>query len=231
LKHFYKYLAGLFLIALACDSDEPKQADIGLDYFPLRTGFYQIYDVDETQYSEVSEPVHLQYEIMTEVIDSFPNTAGNFTYVIHRNKRENETADWQFLDSWSARIDDTEVIQNEGNTPYLKLILPVKNNITWDGNKYNDKGEDVYMLSRVDESYVVGDTTYTKTLMVEQEKNEDPIVFRDIRKEYYARHAGLIYRETTQLNYCTDADKGCLGKQEIESGIVYIQQIKEYGIQ
>jgi hypothetical protein len=228
LKHFSKYLAVWLLILLGCDGNEPKRTDIGLDYFPLRKGFFQIYTIEGTQYSEISDPEDFQYELQVEVIDSFPNTAGSYTYVLHRSKRADQNEAWEFMDSWSARIDDNEVVQQEGNISFLKLILPVRNGTTWNGNKYNNNDDDEYVMKMVNEPFTAGNTTYERTLMVDQENNEDPIVFRDIRKEVYAREAGLIHKEITQLHYCTN--DGCLGKQEIESGITYKQQIKEYGI-
>jgi hypothetical protein len=229
LKHFTKYLAALFILLVACNSDEHRKVDIGLDYFPLQKGFYQVYTVDETQYSEVSDPETSHYEIMTEVVDSFPNTGeGTYTYVIYRSRRDDSSAEWEYMDTWSARVDGNEVVQTEGNTPFVKLILPVRNATTWNGNKYNTLGDDSYLVKMVDEPYTLGNIHFEKSLVVEQEKNEDPIVFRDIRQEYYAREAGLISREITQLYYCTD--NGCLGQQEIKSGIEFIQQITEYGV-
>jgi hypothetical protein len=70
-------------------------------------------------------------------------------------------------------------------------------------------------------------TTFDKTLTVQQENNDDIIVFEDRREEVYARGAGLIQKTITQLHYCTADD--CRGQMIIESGTVYKQEIIEYG--
>jgi hypothetical protein len=227
LKHFVKYLGGLLILAAACTSDEFTPADRGLDYFPLKIGFYQIYKVDSTGYSEVSVPKTLAYELMTEVTDSFPNSEGSFTYVISRYKRSDSSSPWLDFDTWSARINDREVVVSEGNIPYIKLTFPVKENSEWDGNKFNSKEEDEYEIITYKKPFSVGGTTFEQTITVEQESNDDFIVYLDEREEIFAKGAGLIYKTITQLKYCVDDN--CRGQQVIESGTIYKQELIEYG--
>lgn len=228
MKHFIKYFAGLLILAGACDSDEQKPIDIGVDYFPLGKGVYQIYKIDETIYSIGAAPENLNYELMVEIVDSFPNPEGNYTYVIHRKKRQGSSSPWQDLDTWSARGTDRELVATEGNTSFLKLTFPLRKGNTWNGNKYNSLDEDKYRVGSLDESFTAGGTTFEKTLTIDQEDNEDLIVFLDQRKEVYARGVGLIFKEVTQLNYCT-ADN-CRGQQIVESGKKYKQEIIEHGV-
>src|SRR4051812_42957499 len=154
----------------------------------MRTGWYQIYDVYEIRYSEVTDPDTLVYELMTEVVDSFKNNIGETTYVLHRSTREDKSEDWKFLDTWSARVDANEAVQIEGNTAYVKLSFPLSLNKTWNGNSLNNVGEDEYKVTGFDEPTTLDGTTFDKTLTVEQEFNDDPIVYTDIRKEIYARN-------------------------------------------
>jgi hypothetical protein len=214
------------MLAAACTSDEFTPADKGLDYFPLKKGFYQIYKVDSVGYSEVADPVTLAYELMTEVTDSFPNPEGSFTYVINRYKRVDSSSPWRDLDTWSVRVNGREAVVNEGNVPFVKLIFPVKTNLSWNGNKFNSLDEDEYKIIAI-ESFSAGGATFEQALTVEQEDNDDFIVFLDQRKEVYARDAGLIYKEITQLTYCVEDD--CRGQEIIESGTQYKQELIEYG--
>jgi hypothetical protein len=218
---------GFTVLAAACTSNEFKPADRGLDYFPLKKGFYQIYKVDSIGYSEVAEPVTLAYELMTEVTDSFPNPEGSFTYVISRYKRNDSASAWQDYDTWSARINDREIVVNEGNIPFVKLTFPVKANSMWDGNKFNSMDEDEYEVITFDEPFTASGTTFEKAVTVQHEDNDDFIVSLDQRKEVYARGGGLIYKETTQLSYCVEDN--CRAQQIIESGTIYKQELVEYG--
>jgi hypothetical protein len=228
LKHFLNYII-LTLLAVSCSSHEFKPADIGLEYFPLRAGYYQTYTIDEVLYSEVAEPETLAYQLKVQITDSFPNNDGTFTYVLHRSKRPDANSAWENLDTWSVRGDDRELIVNEGNIPFVKLTFPLKRGNAWNGNKFNSHDEDEYEVVALDQSFTAGGTIFDKTLTVLQENNEDLIVFLDERKEVYARGVGLIYKEAKQLHYCT-ADN-CRGQQKIESGSVFKQELIEYGNQ
>jgi hypothetical protein len=218
-----------FVILAGCDTgSEQPAANRGLDYFPLRVGQYQIYTVNEIRYSQVSEPETLAYELKTEVVDSFKNTTGTITYVIHRSTRDDASSTWQFLDTWSARADQNEAVHVEGNISFVKLSFPLKQGSEWDGNRLNNMERDDYEILSYDVPFAAEGTTYENTVTVEQEFNDDPIVFTDIRKEVYARGIGLVYKETTQLRFCQQ--QTCPANALIEVGVIYKQQILDYGI-
>jgi hypothetical protein len=217
------------LLAASCGKDEFTIADIGSNYFPLRTGYYQTYNISETIYSEVAPPENRTYQLRVEVADSLPNTHdGGYTYVLHRSTRTGEQSLWQDLDTWSVRRSDRELVVNEGNRSFLKLAFPVRRSNAWNGNKYNNLDEDRYEILTLDEPFSASGITFEQALTVQQENNEDLIVFQDKREEVYAREVGLIYKETIQLRYCTSDD--CLGQQKIKSGVIYKQEIIDYGM-
>lgn len=225
MKYFVKFLMVLALIA-GCEGEETTLRDSGSAYFPLNKGIYQVYSITETLYSGSNTPERSTYELMTEVVDSIVS-AGGYLYVINRSRRQSETAPWEPLDTWSGRKNSREAIVSEGNTPFLKVIFPVREGTRWDGNTFNTLGEDEYELKNAAEPYVVGGMNFEHTLTIEQERNEDFVVFNDTRREVYALDVGLVYRETIQYDYCTDDN--CLGQQKIVSGIEVKQAIKQYG--
>lgn len=186
-----------------------------------------IYNVEETRYSEVAPVQKSNYQLRVSVIDSFPNDEGTFTYVWARSKRSSTSAQWQNIDTWSARPSATEIVINEQNISFVKLSFPVKDGSQWNGNKFNTLGEDDYAIISHNEPAVFGGISFDKTTTVLEEDNDDHIVFLDQRKSVYARGVGLIYRALTQLNYCTLDN--CLGQQKINNGLVYKQEISEYG--
>lgn len=227
MKHFHNYLLTLFLLVAACAKDEFTPSDIGLEYFPLTKGNYQIYNVSEILYSEVKAPENRNYQLKIEIVDSFPNPDDIYTYVMSRATRTTPAQPWSALDTWSVRGSDRELIVNEGNVPFVKITFPVAKGNEWNGNKLNNSEEDDYEMVFVDQPTEVAGTKFEKTLKVLQEDNEDLIVFQDKREEVYAKGVGLILKDLTQLSYCTDPD--CIGQQQIKSGIVYKQEIIEYG--
>ena len=212
---------------MACSDNEGRIRDSDTGYFPLQRGQFHVYAVQEIHHSSASEPLALSYEMMTEVVDSFPSAPNQHTYVVHRSKRADEGQPWQPLDTWSVRKNEYEVIVSEGNTSFVKARFPVSPGTRWNGNALNALGADEYAFADVDEPMQIGGMTFEKTVTIEQERNGDQIVFRDERHEVYARGVGLVYREIIQLNYCTD--DACLGQQVVEEGIEIRMAITQYG--
>jgi hypothetical protein len=228
----------LLVILWSCADTGEVTVDHDAAYFPLRTGIYQIYDVKETRIDQVNT-TELTYQLRTEVTDSFPNPQGGYTYVITRSTRTTPASAWAPRDTWSARADDKGIIVNEENIAYVKLAFPFAGGKSWNGNALNALGGkekcgttqetcDIYRLEDVLEEFDAGTgLSFAKTVTVLQNNDTDVIVSQDVRKEIYALDAGLVYKESTILEYCTVGP--CLGKQQVENGFIYRQVINEYG--
>lgn len=200
---------------------------MGLDYYPLQVGNYAIYHVDETNIVQSVE-TSASYELKLTVADSSINEQGRVTYFISREKRANTTDDWKSIDMWSANEINNTIVQNEGNVLFVKLIFPPSRNLEWNGNQYNSKDTEPYYISELDESITLSSGFETDhSLTVVQSDLLDNVVETDQRKEVYAKDVGLIYKEVTQLQYCTSPN--CLGQQKVDKGYILIQSLKEYG--
>jgi hypothetical protein len=231
-KYFLRYLilaAVTGMMVVACDSsDDDKKRSIGEAYFPLKTGSYQVYDVNEIIYT-LGVPETLQYQLKVAIVDKFLNTEGDSTFVIHRSKRNTDIDPWVYTTTWSVRNSNLEIVQNEENISYIKLKFPVNAGATWNGNAYNTLEEDEYILESVNTTEAFNDQSFTDCLTVNQSDNDDYIVFLDQRKEVYAKDIGLVHKTTTQLSFCTKDN--CLGQQQVESGTIYQQTIRAYGVE
>ncbi|HOX82865.1 MAG TPA: hypothetical protein PLJ60_13825 [Chryseolinea sp.] len=230
-KHFSKYIfVVLIMIIASCDSSSDENpVDIGKDYFPMRKGFYQIYDVNEIIYT-LGDPDTFIYQLKTVVIDSFFNTESNYTYVIHRSVRDNATEPWTYKDTWSSRVVNDRAIQAEGNIDFVKLVFPFHVGKKWNGNAFNTLGTEEYELVG-SEPKIFNDVTFADCITIKQQDNEDFVVYLDQRYESYAKNVGLVHNEKTQLVYCTDTNSGCIGQQIVEEGVIYKQTILIYGVE
>jgi hypothetical protein len=232
----------ILLILFSCgdNSEHPKQ-DLFSGYFPLQVGAYQIYDVEDVQIRQNVETV-LVYQLKIIATDSFQNEESGYTYVLSRFKRTDESAPWTTLGTWSARITNREVIVNEGNIPFVRLILPLTTGQKWNGNELNTLGGDdncgsvttvscdQFEITSFNESFELNGTTYDNTITVMEENDPDLLVKNDVRKSVYASGVGLIYVDNTVLNYCT-SPPSCYGTQFVNSGIRYKQTWKQSGVE
>ncbi len=228
----------LLLSLVRCSDEDPINTDIGLNYFPLRIGDSWIYEVEETIINQISETK--TYELRVVVSDSVKNSTGGYTYTFNRDKRTLNTDPWQSYETWTAEVSLNQLIQNEGNELFVKLIFPLSNDITWNGNQFNNlpnngnlfngNGSEVYQASEFDQSKTLStNLEFAETITITQNNFDDAIVGKDSRREVYARDVGLIYKEITQLEYCTVGD--CLGQQKVEKGFIQVQILKSYASQ
>lgn len=121
---FFRIYFALLLAIPACEPTDPMPVDLGYDFYPIGAGRFQVYSIDETIYSGSAEPLHSIYQLKVQVKDSFPNEDGTMTYILSRMRRVNNEAVWEDSGTWSARISGPELIVNEGNISYVKLVFP-----------------------------------------------------------------------------------------------------------
>jgi hypothetical protein len=214
------------MIFQGCNDEVPVNGN-DEEYFPLQTGFYQVYDVVKKVYESPGLPNVFVYQLKTEIVDSFVNQEGGYTFVIHRSTRATETDPWQFEEAWSARTNAYQAIMTEGNISYMRIGFPATQNKEWNGNVLNTLEADSYLIENVGRSYELPTgISYDDALVINQEDELNELK-RDQRKEVYARNVGLIYKKSDVLNYCDDAS--CFGQQIVKNGVEYVQVLKEYG--
>jgi len=224
---------------LSCSGGDPVPLDIGLDFFPLQVGMYRTYRVEQTTYQS-SQATRVMYDLRVTITDSFPNPDGSYTYTLVHERRSNETAPWVSTATWSAKLVGNQLVQNESNVLFVKLLFPVAGSLEWDANQYNDlpnhgnyfpsDTRNVSELTDIDEPIDLGDLRFEKTATVVQNDLDDAITGRDLRYEVYVKGVGLVYKETDQVEYCTN-QPSCLGQRQIVRGLIYKQQLMEYGPQ
>jgi len=215
-------------ISISCSTEraEPNDSRLGFTFFPLETGFYNIYEVEKTEYRITGEPETTRYYLKEAVADSFLNESNSYTYILHRSTKAND-ADWKLDSVWTARKTSHQAIVVENNIPLIKLIFPFKEKASWDGNRLNAKEEELYAMENVNQSISFNNQTFDKAVTIVQKDNQDSIIFLERRKEVFAQDVGLIYKESASIKYC--AQVHCIGKHIIDSGVLFKQTILESG--
>jgi hypothetical protein len=223
----------IILFAWSCDqSGETDTRQYGLDFFPLEVGRYSIYSSEEIRYA-LSEPETIRYDLKVVATESFANDEGGETFVLHRYRRS-DGGEWMPDETWSAFVRQNQAIVSQGNVPYVVLEFPLEEGMRWNGNAYNTARKfytgtdtDEYLVTSVNETVQLGEQTYSDCVVVLQEDEEDDILYKDFRREVYARDIGLIRKETTQLKYCSRDE--CLGDKIVEDGFILSQSLIEHG--
>jgi len=234
-----RFFVLLILILTACGSEDPISTEIGINYFPLRTGSQWIYQVEETVINQSVEEKTI-YELRITVVDSIKNDQGAYAYIFNRATRTAAESPWQSVGTWSAFVNKNQVIQNESNINFVKMIFPLFSGSRWDGNQYNNlpdngnlfngQGSETYALTELDDPMILSTgLEFQQTSTIIQNNFLDPIVGTDQRQEVYARDVGLIFKEVIQLEYCSTPS--CLGQQKVDKGVMYVQTLTSYASQ
>lgn len=236
LKVYASFL--VIIVVVGCQSHETAPKVTGHEYAPIAVGSYWEYAITETTISPVNGQVNTLSDLKLEVIDSYTN-GGELTYVIRRSRRDQGAANYVPVETWSARVSEFQWIQQEGNIPFIKLQFPLVDGKSWNGNALNSLGGtepctdgsfacDNYAVTDFQKSFEIpGVLSYTNTVTIVENDEDDPIVAKDVRKSVYAKAIGLVYREVTRLEYCTVGN--CIGQQVVENGFITRQTLKSYG--
>lgn len=230
---------GWVLLAVSCDPvDVAKVDQPGADYLPWKVGNYFIYQVDSVSTTlNVSTP--FRFKLKIAVTDSFKITAGGTTYILSRARQWEGAETWTPMPTWQARNSDREGVVVEGNTPFLKLVFPILENASWNGNAFNTlAGNDAcgdgqaftcdeYTVRKLPAGFSAGGQTYPESIEVIQEDAPDLLTIHDVRSETYARGIGLVDRSVEFKQYCSKND--CLGKGFIDRGWNYHWVLIEHG--
>ncbi|GHB73946.1 hypothetical protein [Persicitalea jodogahamensis] len=197
----------------------------GYDYFPVETGRYIEYEINEVRYNVTSPvPARTTYFLREVYGQSFPGSTGIEQFPVQRYKKPRPEASWTLDSVWTAyRIPD-RAVRVENNVAFVKLAFPLTDQSTWNGNMLN---------ARVPESYQVqfdapfpARNDFPKSLSVVQ-RRDSSLVSVNKRIEVYAPGVGLVYREDTSLEYCQETN--CIGSGKIDTGISRITTISKYG--
>jgi hypothetical protein len=217
------------LTGISCDSSQdPDPSVFGYDYLPMAMGAWQEYEVAETVY-ELSVPTESAYQLRAEVSDFLSYPAGDTVWIVLISRRTAPPEDWQPAYTATVRISGKQGIADWDGVPRQVLTFPPEPGALWNGNAVNSMEEDSYEITESGAAFTTDKgLSFPDVVTVLQEDNQDVIVQQDLRQERYARGVGLVSKEVTLLNYCTQPS--CLGQQKIESGRVYRQQIIAYGL-
>jgi len=204
---------------------EPDGDRLGYNYFPLEVGHFITFEVEEKNYTILDSTTQI-YQLKEVVADTFTNLSGQKQYVLERFKRADENDTWQIDSVWSAVKTGSQAIKYENNTPYIKLIFPTANNLSWNGNAYNNYGEKTYRMTEFKTPRNYGEISLPNTIKVMM-GNDSSLVTQVKREEIYALGVGLAYMK--RINVRFKADELNLGKGIIESGKIEKFTIIDYG--
>lgn len=108
------------------------------------------------------------------------------------------------------------------------MFLPSEK-LAWNGNIYNNLGEDEDVLKNVNKVFKLGETTFDRAVTVVQQ-NDSTLVNQDKRIETYVAGVGMIYRERINVQFFSSTPT-CIGKAQVDFGTRQFIRVKRAGVE
>lgn len=220
------------LVLIGCiKKTETYQTDQPADYLPLKVGSYITYRLDSTVFTAFGSVTEIHSFQEKHIVDAqIPDALGRPSYRIIRFTRDTtDTQPWAFAGTYFITpLNNTlEVIEN--NLRFVKLIAPIKENITWKGNRYlpdnplsalytfnqnNNMGSWDYTYSSISGTESIKGKTYNNVLTVDgidetfnmdinttNVTNPQVIGYVNYFQEKYSKGIGLIFQQFDMWEY------------------------------
>lgn len=201
-------LASFSVLYFSCKDDkvEPSIESSYIGYFPLDSGFWIEYSADSIVHLDSDDQFNLDTAInsyhfqLREVIDSgFVDAEGDWAHRISRYKRNSDTLPWSFVNVWTAKINSASAQRVEDNIRFVKMSFPINPRKTWNGNAFNYFPQEDYYYQDLYQPVSFNGLAFDSSVTVVQ-NDFTSNVNRILKKEIYANHVGMIYKQLDSLN-------------------------------
>jgi hypothetical protein len=218
---FLTFLLPLLWIFQACETTEGEPVYTGEEYFGFTTGKWLHYKVDSIVYDDfLGEIFTYSYEVKEINKEFFTDSQGINKIRIERFFRVNNMQDWQIKNVWTSYLQPIRAVKTEENINFVKLVFPVSERKTWNGNVFNSKDEQSYFISDIHQPYTLGNLSFDSTLTVLQ-NNFVTLIGEEFQYEMYAIKVGMIYKKYVDLEKEIDGT--------IIRGVDYSYTLIDYG--
>ncbi len=225
---YLAFVISIFAIS-ACEKEyQDKNIFTGNEYFPLEVGNFIIYKITEITIDAPSNYYDTVEYYIKEVFESkFTDNQNDEAVRIERYKRTETNQNWVIHNVWSAKIVNNSAQKVEENLRFVKIRFPVKADLNWNGNLYNDLPEKRYRISSFNTAEEINSFEFDSCLTVTHLFSES-LINRDKEIEIFAWNIGLVYKEMTNIN-SQEVIFDVPIENRITTGTIYIQKIVDYG--
>jgi hypothetical protein len=211
-------LLGIVLFSCTKKKDDSYRENPSKGYFPLSFGKYVVYDVDSILWDDFQcvKSLH-RYQMRHTIVDTFRDDSNRLTYRVDVMIRKQDSLPWENHRVIFVTPTDTRLELVESNLRYIKLVFPISDNVTWQGNSmipaldqdYRYLQGWTYQYSNYTEPFNDGFTYFENTVTVSHvdEQQNDPetmpnsYAYKTYSQEVYAFNVGMVYREMTHWVY------------------------------
>ncbi|RYC71323.1 hypothetical protein [Spirosoma sordidisoli] len=184
-------------------------------YFPLEVGNYWTYQVSTETYLTANVPTKQSYQLQQKVSSSYQMN-GQLVFIIDELTRPTNQSPWTLKSIRSLYKNRVEVIDQDNNSPIVKLAFPIAPSTSWNKNLYNTNPLSLLRYEAIVRPFISGKNRFDNTVTV-LGTNDSTLVSQEKYLRVYARSIGCVYQEDRSLAFCQESP-ACLGTGAIQSG-------------
>ncbi len=184
-----------FLAVVSCNKNNTDitSIDNGYSYFPIDSTKQYFYSVDSIAYNKNLKRIDtFHYQLKTVLSNSFFDNLGVQTWRVSRFAKYSDTLDFVEIQNHFIQFYDNKFLYTENNEVLLKAVFPIKNELVWNGNLFNNLGYIKSKVNFVNETFVTTDTIFQNTIKITEWENKD-FIFDNYRVSVYQDKVGLVY--------------------------------------
>ena len=255
MKKLLPFIGCLFLLFgffTACDSDDSSEDfDNGTAYVPLTEGSWYEYKLDSTLFDDFDNSVvQKEWDLRVEIGEQITDGEGDQLIKINRYQRPRNSSEEYSLDRvWFAKIVNGRLETFEDNLHFIKLVFPVTEGKTWEGNQFiSPQGNDnpntstqfyedwEYEYVSVGEAFTVQGMNFSDVMQVNQtdQFGGPGAINHFISNEWYAHNVGLIKKrmeivvENCGAENCSEKEKPVLERTQLRKGFILDMELTDY---
>lgn len=178
---------------------ETINVDLGYEYFPVKVGSFVIYQVDSLFYNDFTSTIDtFRFQVKEKIAGSFTDLSDRPSLRIERYYRKNESEDWIVKDIWYSNRTPNSAEKVEENIRFVKIVFPLKKDLSWDGNRFNTLGEQNYQIAKLHEFFQLNGLTFDSIINVSQAADSN-LIEKKLAYEIFAKHVGLVYKKNLYI--------------------------------
>ncbi|MEE9439507.1 MAG: hypothetical protein V3V14_10945 [Saprospiraceae bacterium] len=245
MKHLLLAFISILLLISCSSETENFNVEYGYEYYPLTVGNEWTYQVDSTfLISGGSTKFESSSYLKEEVVGLLSEDGDEKKYKLARSFSNSPDGPWNLINNWTVSISERRATKTENNIRFIKMIFPIENNLSWNGNLFFDSerevqvGPDKYELYKdwkhamvLADDKTVLDISYNKIVNITHIDQDDNFVLKKLSTESYARNIGLIESHSECFASLNGKDNAAPWLSNADKGFIITQKLVAYSIQ
>jgi len=191
--------------------------DLGYDYFPTDSAWERIYLVDSIYFNDNNQSSDTFQFLLKEEFAGLANGAGLESHrIVKQQVQFPNQQNWEARGSYFVLKTNQNLQQVVDNQRIIKLVFPIGNVQSWNGNAYNAQGRRNFIWQNMKVNHAIFDTSYTNSITV-LEAQINNLIEEILIRSTYVKHLGLVEFTNNNLNIQTTGVSGYKIRQRLIS--------------